>query len=29
MAQQLPTLEEIRSNAYVLLGDAEDELRPD
>lgn len=29
MADQLPTFEEMRSNAFALLGDAEDELRSD
>jgi hypothetical protein len=29
MAQELPTCEDMRSNAFALLGDAEDELRSD
>lgn len=29
MAQELPTFEDMRSNAFALLGDAEDELRSD
>lgn len=29
MAEQLPTFDEMRSNAFALLGDAEDELRSD
>lgn len=29
MAQELPTFDDMRSNAFVLLGDAEDELRSD
>lgn len=29
MAEQLPTFEEMRSNAYAMLGDVEDELRSD
>ncbi|MBT2549747.1 hypothetical protein [Arthrobacter sp. ISL-65] len=29
MAEQLPTFDEIRSNAFAMLGDVEDELRSD
>lgn len=29
MAQDLPTFEEMRRNAFALLGDVEDELRSD
>jgi hypothetical protein len=29
VAEQLPTFEDMRSNAFALLGDAEDELRSD
>ena len=29
MAQELPTFDDMRSNAFALLGDAEDELRSD
>jgi hypothetical protein len=29
MPQELPTFDDMRSNAFALLGDAEDELRSD
>lgn len=29
MAEHLPTFEEIRRNAYAMLGDVEDKLRSD
>lgn len=29
MTQELPTFDDMRSNAFALLGDAEDELRSD
>lgn len=29
MPEQLPTFDDIRSNAFALLGDVEDELRSD
>lgn len=29
MPEQLPTFDEMRSNAFALLGDVEDELRSD
>jgi hypothetical protein len=29
MPDQLPTFEEMRSNAFAMLGDVEDELRSD
>lgn len=29
MAEPLPTFDEIRSNAFAMLGDVEDELRSD
>jgi hypothetical protein len=29
MAQELPTFDEMRSNAFAMLGDVEDELRSD
>lgn len=29
MTEQLPTFDELRSNAFALLGDVEDELRSD
>jgi hypothetical protein len=29
MPEQLPTFDQMRSNAFAMLGDAEDELRSD